>query len=396
MIKKFNVFEITGMSTQEIRHSNTLAWLLGDNEHNIEDYFFVELLKKCLSITQKHIDEDDYPYKKFKIDELKKYIYLPERKREIEIRREYKNIDILVIDRSNRHTFVIENKLDSSENENQLYKYYSIVSQEFLDFNNFYIFLSKYANEPDELSNEGNLNRQNYLLCSYNEILEIIDTLICLDAKENKQLLEEFKIILKSYKDLLIRRNIVENKELQELCSQIWSNPEYCRALDILFNNKPDKISQLLSKLIDNDDSLIVPNQNSNKRKYFIPIDLDIHPFIRKLQETAQGIDEKGVWEDKVLLFRIYVSGDYLCWCLVLLKGSDKVILDGLNKVLKDIKNIKNDRIYNNYSAVRLISKTKICKLDDEEIEEKTRQEITQIKRISENILKKLNELNMK
>ena len=45
----FNIFEITGLGNQEIKHSNTLAWLFGDNEHELK----YQILERFLKFTLK-------------------------------------------------------------------------------------------------------------------------------------------------------------------------------------------------------------------------------------------------------------------------------------------------------------------------------------------------------
>ena len=50
---------------------------------------------------------------------------------DIELRREYKNIDLLLIDETNKFIFLIENKVDSFQHDNQLEKYRQIVDTEY-------------------------------------------------------------------------------------------------------------------------------------------------------------------------------------------------------------------------------------------------------------------------
>ena len=117
------------MQEQEIKHSNTLAWLFGDNEHGLDSRFFIEFLKKSIIATQSN--SDYYDNLIVEINKLREYIYLSNRKKELEVRREYNNIDIVVIDQNNKHVFLIENKIYSSEEEKQLYTYFNNIEKEF-------------------------------------------------------------------------------------------------------------------------------------------------------------------------------------------------------------------------------------------------------------------------
>src|SRR5690554_5924609 len=95
-----NIFEILGVSSYEIRHSNFLAWLLTPNEsHQLGDIFLKWFLKDIFTDGRlSWIDE-------FKIDgfNTKKVI----------VHHEYNYIDILI--ESDDFVVVIENKFGSKE-----------------------------------------------------------------------------------------------------------------------------------------------------------------------------------------------------------------------------------------------------------------------------------------
>ena len=85
-LKLPNIFRILKISKAEIRHSNFLAWLLNPNEsHNLKDTFLKHFL---LDIS---VDFDTLDLQ------------------ELEIRREWKNIDLLIL--SSKFLVCIENKV---------------------------------------------------------------------------------------------------------------------------------------------------------------------------------------------------------------------------------------------------------------------------------------------
>ena len=89
-LKLPNIFRILRISRTEIRHSNFLAWLLNPNEsHNLRDTFLKHFL---LDIS---VEFDTLNFQDF------------------EIRREWKNIDLLII--TNGFAVCSENKVDSQE-----------------------------------------------------------------------------------------------------------------------------------------------------------------------------------------------------------------------------------------------------------------------------------------
>src|SRR5688572_14886260 len=100
-----NIFKILGVENSETRHSNFLAWLLDPSEsHGLNDIFLLRVLQDLF------------------IDERAKGVSIIELGHldisKIEIKREWQNIDILII----TETFVvcIENKMWSTEHSNQL------------------------------------------------------------------------------------------------------------------------------------------------------------------------------------------------------------------------------------------------------------------------------------
>jgi hypothetical protein len=61
---------------------------------------------------------------------------------DVEILREWRNIDILIIDHTNKFIFLIENKIYGRETRGQLVKYRELVELEFPGFSIVPIFLT--------------------------------------------------------------------------------------------------------------------------------------------------------------------------------------------------------------------------------------------------------------
>ena len=70
------------------------------------------------------------------------------------------------------------------------------------------------------------------------------------DVIESQNLLPKAEMILTSYIDLLKRRNIMEDKNLEELCKKIWDKNS--KALDILFRYRTTNLDKLYDLIIDN------------------------------------------------------------------------------------------------------------------------------------------------
>ena len=96
-VMDFNILEITGMGSQEIKHSNILGWLFDDSEHSLEYQILDNFLKKVIELNSNN--------------DLQSYLYLSNKKRDITIYREKDNIDLLIVDESNKIVITIENKI---------------------------------------------------------------------------------------------------------------------------------------------------------------------------------------------------------------------------------------------------------------------------------------------
>lgn len=238
-----NILDITGMGTQEIKHSSILAWLLGDNEHKLGYQVFTEFLKSIYSENSRSNDnfEDE-------LDELQSYIYLAH-KDELKIYKEKDHIDLLIKDKNNKKIFVIENKVLAGERINgedggQLKKYEKTVEEKYSGYKKYYIFLTPGLEDASQ---------PKWLNASYQMIVDVIKNL------DSKELSEKAKFVLDSYVDLLKRRNIVEDYKVLELANKIWENPEYKKALDILYEYKPDTtlhIKKYIDKKLESIDNI--------------------------------------------------------------------------------------------------------------------------------------------
>lgn len=267
-LKPNNILEIIGMGSQEIKHSKILGWLMSSN-HEIQDYFFMNFLKHAISFTEKQ----EYGFDTDKIKVLKEYIYILPQKNFI-VKFEYKNIDILVIDETNKFVFVIENKVGAQESKEQLAKYREIAVKDYSSYERFGIFLTTDGSLPNE-SSEGNVeNLAFYLTAWYTDIYSILKNIL---EKDNITLANETRLVIENYMDLLLRRDIVENEKIKKICEKIWSNEEYKSALEILFNYKPSKL-EFISGYLDNLKTLkslnsLIIQSNSDVHNFFFTLD---------------------------------------------------------------------------------------------------------------------------
>ena len=116
----FNIFRTLKVEKAEIRHSNVLGWLLDPEEsHGLSDIVLRRILSNILLLSDKTI-----PGLSAAKVELLDFS-------DVEVVREWRGIDILVIDRHNNLVLFFENKVKSGESKGQLARYLKIIKETF-------------------------------------------------------------------------------------------------------------------------------------------------------------------------------------------------------------------------------------------------------------------------
>jgi hypothetical protein len=193
-----NIFEAAGLYRQEIRHSNVLAFLLRPQEkHGLGDAFLKKIIQKALEnssgaspVSALTVALSDFS------DAL--------------VRREWRNIDLVVESPSNKLIVAIENKIESSEGGGQLSKYESSVCSEFPNSARLYCYLTE---DGDPASNEL------WSPISYSNVVDALE-----EAKDHhsSKLTPEGRIVIDHYIDV-IRRNIVPDQSLIDQCRKLYN-----------------------------------------------------------------------------------------------------------------------------------------------------------------------------
>jgi len=369
-VKALNIFEISGMGHQEVKHSRTLGWFLGDKQHGLKNIFLNEFLKAAIHTTT---STSDYFINEVIIDKLQKYIYLSNNK-DIEILYEHQNIDILIIDNMNKIVFIVENKVFASESDEQLSKYRESIEKLYpiAEYTHFGLFLTPSGESPRLDAVNYEKNRSFYMLITYEDVKNLLEKII---RNRNHFLSNETKLVIEHYLDLLIRSNIVPNTELEVLCKEIWKNEEYSKALDILNEYKVDKYSEL--------SDFIQEKINEQSNDYVIPDD-STKSYIRFADSRIDDIPEQKSgnkqWTktNRVILFEfVNHSNNGLIIKLHIGPGNDifrKLIFDGVKSIESKIKYYKGKEFRKKWNQVfthTIINKNEINEKPIDELKEK-------------------------
>ncbi len=275
LIAEFNVFETLDAVRAEIRHSNMLAWLMNPNaNHGLGDQFLRLFLKYLFANNRDSIKSEItfFDIEVFNLDD-------------IEIRREWNRIDLLLISESNKLIVTIENKVGTEEHSNQLKRYFDIVTKEFPDYRKLFVYLT-----PDSLTPS---DEQNWIIFDYSTVYSILKSL--LESRKNS-LSNSIFDFLTQYCTVL-RRYIMPDSEIEEICKKIYQKHQ--QALDLIFQYKPDiesEVSEIVQDLVKKYSNLVLDGAGKTIIRF----------TSKALDELVPKKGEGWVSSNRILLFEFY------------------------------------------------------------------------------------------
>lgn len=201
-LSAFNLFRVLRIEKHEIRHSNVLAWLLNPREnHGLGDSFLRRFLSRMLL---RNVESGlvDLPLSAATV-ELADLL-------DAEVMREYRNIDILVVSRTNELVLLIENKLGAKESPGQLRKYARRVASEFEGWTVIPLFLTLGGDEPSE---------SDFAILSYEEVLDLVSQVV---RQSQDRMPTGVSSFLSHYMSTL-QGFTMSNESVVELCKAIYA-----------------------------------------------------------------------------------------------------------------------------------------------------------------------------
>jgi len=308
ILKDPNIFKALSIERKEIRHSNFISYILNPQEnHGLKDIVLRKFLKDIFS------DNKADSRTIFDADTLDL--------QSVEIRREWRNIDILII--LDDDVIIVENKVDTVDHSNQLQGYKKIAEETFPDKRKHYVYMTPIGSDPVDSD-----SKNDYINYSYIQISEIIKTL--LDLYKNS-ISTKIHYYLEDYL-VMIKREILMNDSLNELAVKVYN--AHKDAFDFVFRNMPDPSTILypyFEKALKEAGYVI-----GSKNKGYIRF--TTNELASKLPRTGQG------WPDnEVFLFEIeYFWSDKYAVVNAVISPCDDDIKD---KIIKSVEGSQKFKI---------------------------------------------------
>lgn len=271
-----NIFTILKVEDVEVRHSNFLAYLLQNN------VCFLKLFlcyKKICNLDSQIVE---------------KLIKTP-----IDVNREYKkemhkrSIDIVMSFPEEKFVVVIENKIYSSEGENQLSDYYNYIndSTQFVGYTKKYIYLTLQGDLPEREE-----DRLHWSSVSYAAILDIL-----LKTKRKNNTIQD--ILIGNYIDILKEKTVIVMDRVQDYYNLYKKN----RELMVEMSSYIPQIAQradIQRDYIKTRPELMLQSENQNVFMYFTN------------NEVCAHLQKHGLKQDMILFYLDNEPHNKMSFCM--------------------------------------------------------------------------------
>ena len=357
----FNIFDCLRLTRAEIRHSNFLAWLLDPNEtHGMNDYFLKEFLKEVLLKKKNEIK---------KINGIEIELKIPESENKtrkdtynmpsifdidywdmsnVDVYREYEYIDLLFVDNTNKFVFVIENKIDTAQHDEQLARYREIVDSKYPNdtYKKLYIYLKPQQEDVEKP----------YIFVDYSIVKAVLE-----ETKKSKadKISKEILMTIEHY-NKIIERDIMDKDNIGKICAQIYRKHKIAIDLINKHSNPQKELSAILEEVLAEKESIQELYRENQNVLLCLPSDIS---NLDKLKTNKN----KSLKNYMVCLkFDGFRGGHEILWAEILFTPVDKEFEDKKSQLLQKLKNnnveFENDKSNWHWSLpVKIISLEEYC-----------------------------------
>jgi len=201
-LSAFNMFDVLKVDRVEIRHSNVLGWLMSPTgSHGLGPVFLRRFLSRLLL-------ENEVPNISLSPSQFELMSF-----GDVEVLREWQNIDVVVRSAANRWCLLIENKIASKESQGQLLRYIERCRQEMCGWQIIPVLLTLDGDDPSESGLEAG-----FIPLSHTNVLLLAEQII---VQHRSRIPDDAQVFLQHYLQTL-RRLTMQDEELIELCKTIY------------------------------------------------------------------------------------------------------------------------------------------------------------------------------
>ncbi|MBQ6922418.1 MAG: PD-(D/E)XK nuclease family protein [Clostridia bacterium] len=241
---EINVFYATGMTTQEIKHSAFLSWLLNPNLSHKKGNAFLGGFLKLLYEYSGNADEDIKSNKDIlanggitSFNDFAEFLDADDIVVETEkvITNPESRIDIFIQSKKAETTIVIENKVFTGTHDEQLKRY----EEETAVFTGrkIYVYLTPNGDMPTNTAGE---YQQNWTIISYGSIIDFLGQKLK-EIPKTKQF-EKLIFLLKDYIEMVDTNILRNNVKIRALCKEILK--KHADAIELL-NHYTDNVDEV-------------------------------------------------------------------------------------------------------------------------------------------------------
>ena len=276
-IGRFNIFDALDVARAEIRHSNFLRFILDPAESHGQGQLF---LKALLMDLFKTAPAELRPLSPIELDGADL--------RGVEVRREWRHIDLLITCEDPPFVIAIENKVDALEHSNQLNRYETTVKTEYPNARPLFVYLSPTAGEPSE---------DTWVPYGYADIHRVFDRV---RKTYHKSVGADVLIFLDHYLSL-IGTQFMNDPKIDELCKRIYKN--HRRALELIYERAGSHKSEVLDE--------VEATLNDDPRWHMFWRATNVVDFVPKQWRTwlpPIGLDDPSYDARSWIIFRVELS----------------------------------------------------------------------------------------
>ncbi|PZX94049.1 hypothetical protein DOS84_05315 [Flavobacterium aquariorum] len=312
--------EILSISRREISHSSFIAWLLDNKENHLLSFFTIQkfleiIIVRCSTeLEKKHppffnsVLTDNYSIKSVIIEKEKGLGKFGR----LDI---YAEILLLIDNTEQKVKLIIENKVESKENNDQTNGYYQYFNESKKENEIiFYIYLTAIPTlELDQL-NEPECSCKNFTQINYQDLVDYL-----IEPALNQNISDKTKFILKEYLQSLSQPSLEDEttkqkqglimalgKEEKELLSNFWKKNEklimsamYAISTD---DTQDEEVRETTNKALN---ALTSSNRDYSTISLYLDENLIVSNF-RKSDigfYTVKLLDEKGLIDENIFNF---------------------------------------------------------------------------------------------